>query len=165
MTDVCSGGLAVSRTVGDVQLTEAAVPTPEVFTVPLHFDTNKNKDKKITYRFVIASDGLWDVFQTDEVGQVVAQEYIDKDYNAHSASHGIGHHNHKHAPCIIRRRNPKQAAKELLDSCIKRGGYQDDVTILVVDVSLAPSSASSTETEAKAEESATAAVAEQSTSK
>jgi len=99
------GGLAVSRTVGDLAFTEAAVPTPEVFIVPLAAAT--------TFRFVIASDGLWDVFKTDEVGAMVAQETADQEP-----------------------RSPKKAAKELLDACIKHGGYEDDVTLLIMDVTV-----------------------------
>ena len=105
------GGLAVSRTIGDLALSEAAVTQPDVFTVGLKLENGGN------YRFIIASDGLWDVFDTDAVGVLAARVKQVEDGTEKVTS-------------------AKEAAKEILDACIKEGGYEDDVTVLVMDISL-----------------------------
>jgi len=105
------GGLAVTRTIGDLALSEAAVPRPDVFTVALRLENDA------TYRFVIASDGLWDVFDTDAVAKYAARMKLLDDGSEKVSS-------------------PKETAKEIMDACIKDGGYEDDVTVLVMDISL-----------------------------
>lgn len=105
------GGLAVSRTIGDLQLSHAAVPEPDVFSVALRLDNG------CTYRFVIGSDGVWDTFDTDVVGSLAARVKILEDGTEKVTS-------------------AKEAARAIIDDCIKKGGYQDDVTVLVMDVKL-----------------------------
>jgi serine/threonine protein phosphatase PrpC len=105
------GGLAVSRTIGDLLLSRAAVPEPDVFSVALRLENQS------TCRFIIGSDGIWDTFDTEVVGRLAAREKIMDDGKKKVTS-------------------VREAAREIIDDCIKKGGYVDDVTVLVMDVSL-----------------------------
>ncbi len=105
------GGLAVSRTIGDLLLSHAAVPEPDVYPVSLRLEN------QATCRFVIASDGVWDTFDTEVVGRLAAREKTMEDGSTRATS-------------------VREAAREIMDDCIKKGGYVDDVTVLVMDVSL-----------------------------
>jgi serine/threonine protein phosphatase PrpC len=107
---VFPGGLAVSRSIGDVGLCGAIIPTPDVFQLPL--DCGGQPCCPGTHRFVLASDGLWDFVSNETVGRLAGRTFVD-------------------GP---RERTPKQAGSELMAHCLQHGGYKDDVTILVVDV-------------------------------
>ena len=113
------GGLAVSRTIGDVDLCPAAVPTPDVYRISLQEQqaaaaatapTSNNNCQ--TIRFLLASDGLWDVLSNQDVGLLAAQR----------DSQG------KHV-------SPAAAVDAVMKECLSRtGGHHDDTTVLVVDV-------------------------------
>lgn len=108
------GGLGLSRSIGDLGCCPGVIPTPDVFIVPLTASPS-SKDCTNTRRFVIASDGLWDFVDTETVGKLAAQARDSTPGTHHTSS-------------------PKDAAAEILEYCMARGGTQDDVTILVVDV-------------------------------
>ena len=115
------GGLAVSRTVGDVGLSEAAVPTPDVYRITLseHLHPSESRDdscesKDRTIRFLLASDGLWDVMNNQDVGSLAARRGPDGKYTS-----------------------PTKAVEAVLSECLHRtGGHHDDTTVLVVDVKI-----------------------------
>jgi serine/threonine protein phosphatase PrpC len=95
------------------------LPTPDVFILPL-----MNDDKEIgqphgcgrgcTQRFVIASDGLWNYVSIETAGRLAARTCVDG------------------SPA----RSPKQAVSELMEHCLQHEGHYDDVTALVVDVTI-----------------------------
>ena len=116
---VYPGGLAVSRTLGDVTYSPAAEPTPDVYRIPLSqplFSLDSKDDgcdaPNRTIRFILASDGLWDVMSNHAVGS----------FGARNDSNGL------HRP-------PAAAVDAILAECLRRtGGRHDDTTVLVVDV-------------------------------
>lgn len=110
------GGLAVSRSVGDVTSSSAVICTPEIFRVPI-----ATKENYGVTRFVLGSDGLWDTLSNEKVGKIVARKQTKKN-DASDKSEEV----------IV---DPNQAASELMQECLKHGGYVDDVTLIVVDVS------------------------------
>lgn len=111
---VFPGGLAVSRTIGDVGQCRAIIPTPDVFVLPLMNDDDDDNDRGCTQRFVMASDGLWTYVSNEAAGMLAARTCVDG----------------------LSTRSPKQAVSELMEHCLQHGGYHDDVTILVVDVTI-----------------------------
>lgn len=106
-TRVHPGGLAVSRTIGDLAASKAVICTPQVVNVPLNIGT-KSKGKEKTQRFVLGTDGLWDMLSNEAVGKAASQQ-------ASTSS--------------------KAAAEKVLQKCLDKGGSRDDVTICVVDIS------------------------------
>jgi serine/threonine protein phosphatase PrpC len=106
---VFPGGLAVSRSIGDMGFCGAIIPTPDVFVLPL-----MDNDCCCTQRFIVASDGLWDCVSNETAGRLAARTCVDG------------------SPA----RSPRQAVSELMEHCLQHGGYYDDVTILVVDVTI-----------------------------
>lgn len=97
------GVLAVSRAIGDVSLKPYVIPTPEIITTQL-----VSGDQFA----VLASDGLWDVMENQEV-----VDYL------HSR------------PKLLAK--PEQGARALVAEAFKRGSL-DNVTVVVVvfDISL-----------------------------
>lgn len=114
------GGLAVSRTIGDVEHSAGVVPTPDVFYVDLSPTGNQTCSKGMCYRFVIGSDGIFDVLNTAEVG-AVARQYGNAEGN-------------KNIPQS--RRSAIEACQMLMEVCLAKDD-RDDITIIVVDISLA----------------------------
>jgi serine/threonine protein phosphatase PrpC len=135
------GGLAVSRDIGDLSFSKAAIPTPDIFLVEIPklvpmtvidnssefgsssfaLDQSEVDDidklaeklqiKPKSYRFVLASDGLWDVLSNELVGKHAAQ----------TSPQGV--------PI-----SPAKAAAQIMECCLLNEGYHDDVTILVLDI-------------------------------
>jgi len=91
-----------------------------VIELPLNISLEAGKER--TQRFVIGSDGLWDVMDNFAVGQAAARQIIDEDTN------------------WTENVSPKEAAAKILEKCLEAGGNRDDVTICVVDVSFKSSS-------------------------
>ena len=103
------GGLAVSRSIGDLNYCKAVIPTPDVVQWKLKdHDAPRTKDVATTHRFLVATDGLWDVLSNETVGRLAAR--LDD-------GHEIA---------------PKVAATRVMEHCLERGGSLDDVTILYV---------------------------------
>lgn len=115
---VYPGGLAVSRSLGDLSSSKAIICTPEIFRVPIAVCEGKT-------RLVLASDGLLDVMTNQQIGEIVAR--VQKKEEEDSGEETIV--------------SPGQAASKLMEECLKNGGHLDDVTILVVDVSYSGNSA------------------------
>lgn len=113
------GGLAVSRTIGDVGFTAAAVPTPDVFRIPLWSEaqestesTSESREKRVV-RFVLATDGIWDILSNTEVGKLVARDGRD----------GV-------------RSSPTEATRALMNECLRRtGGHHGEFPFLFNQVS------------------------------
>lgn len=99
-----SGGvsLQISRSLGDVMAARSAIPTPEIRTI-------KQQGEFKAGRFVMASDGVWDVMESDAVAKFV-RKYKD----------------------------PKLAASKLAayakNKRVYKGLYPDDISVVVVDV-------------------------------
>lgn len=104
-TRINPGGLAVSRTIGDLAASKAVICTPQVIYVPLNISTRKGKEK--TQRFVMGTDGLWDMMSNEAVGKAACRQAF---------------------------RSPKATAERILQRCLECGGSRDDVTICVVDI-------------------------------
>lgn len=62
-----SGGvsLQVSRSIGDALAARSVLPDPEIATLEL--------PRGVTTRFIIASDGLWDVYSSEAAGKMVME--------------------------------------------------------------------------------------------
>jgi serine/threonine protein phosphatase PrpC len=125
---VFPGGLSVSRTIGDGNCSRAVICTPEVINVPLKICVDNAEEK--TQRFVLASDGLWDVVDNEVVGAAAARmpalkRTISKDGSRQSPK------SEKNGKICT----PKEAATKVLQKCLDAGGSRDDITICVVDVS------------------------------
>ena len=97
------GGLAVSRSIVDLNHCEAVIATPDLLRWRLDSTTSCG-----THRFVLATDGLWDVTNDDKVGALAAQ----RDPTNGSAI------------------TPKMAVHKVMEHCLERGGSMDDVTVL-----------------------------------
>eukprot|EP00518_Triparma_eleuthera_P016157 CAMPEP_0197553980 /NCGR_PEP_ID=MMETSP1320-20131121/10308_1 /TAXON_ID=91990 /ORGANISM="Bolidomonas sp., Strain RCC2347" /LENGTH=377 /DNA_ID=CAMNT_0043114821 /DNA_START=548 /DNA_END=1680 /DNA_ORIENTATION=+ len=106
-TRLYPGGLAVSRTIGDVALTRAAIATPEVYECDV-----KLTDDKPRVRFVMGTDGIFDCLETDQITEVVAEEERERG----------------------ERLNAKELAKVILVKCLEACGLRDDMTVLVVEL-------------------------------
>jgi len=107
-TRIFPGGLAVSRTIGDLGFCRGVIPTPDVFRLPL--PRRQEGAQPCTWRFVVASDGLWDFVDFENIRHLAAR--IGEDGS------------------VV---DPKKAATKLIDSCVN---WMDDVTILVIDVTV-----------------------------
>jgi len=90
------GVLAVSRAIGDRLLKEYVIPDPEIST---------HQCAKEDLYLVLATDGLWDVVDNDQVGQLICK-------------------------C----KTPQEAAEVLTQEAFAKG-TMDNVTVLVVDLS------------------------------
>lgn len=129
ITRIYPGGLGVSRTVGDVGFSAAAVPTPDVYRLPL-LSTESNRESAMdesvqkqqqqrsqeqrTIRFVLATDGLFDVMNNQDVGVLAARQ----DSQGRDVAPGV-------------------AVDAIMTECLRRtGGHHDDTTVLVVDVNV-----------------------------
>ena len=130
---VYPGGLAVSRSLGDLECSGAVICTPDIFKVPI-------AGKQRTHRFVLGCDGLWDVMSNAEVGKIVArvqtkdvaagtekEDADDKEDTEKENEEGTSTDDY----LVV---TPNQAAARLMKQCLKKGGHLDDVTILIVDV-------------------------------
>ena len=99
-----SGGvsLQISRSLGDVLASRSAIATPEICTIKQHGEFKAG-------RFVMASDGVWDVMESEAVAKFV-RKYKD----------------------------PKLAASKLCayakNKRVYKGLYPDDISVVVVDV-------------------------------
>lgn len=99
-----SGGvsLQISRSIGDVLASRSAIPTPEIRTI-------KQNGAFKSGRFVMASDGVWDVMESEAVAKFI-RKYKD----------------------------PKLAASKLCSYAknkrVYKGLYPDDISVVVVDV-------------------------------
>jgi serine/threonine protein phosphatase PrpC len=114
------GGLALSRDIGDVAFCKGVIPTPDVFLLKLD-DVKKNNDGTVgvpreptTHRFVIASDGLWDFVSNEQVG-LLAARIDDADGS------------------VV---DPHAAVRKVMEFCLGHEGYFDDVTIIIMDVTV-----------------------------
>jgi serine/threonine protein phosphatase PrpC len=92
------GVLAVSRAIGDVELQPYITSQPEV--------TTKTIDSRDEY-LVLASDGLWDVMENEDVAKFIMQNAATTDYLT--------------------------LAKLLAQEAIRRG-TTDNITVLVIDL-------------------------------
>ncbi len=70
-----AGGLAVSRSIGDLNASGAIMCTPDVHRLPVADDGR-------VHRLVLGSDGLWDVLENSEVEKIVARVQKKKIENA-----------------------------------------------------------------------------------
>lgn len=95
--------------------------TPEVIHLPLKISLEEGKEK--VQRFILATDGLFDVLENKDVGEVAARK-LRHDSNLQNGDSS----NNPTA------RSPKEAAANVLEKCLEAGGNRDDVTICVVDV-------------------------------
>jgi serine/threonine protein phosphatase PrpC len=110
------GGLAVSRTIGDVNLTKAAIPTPDIFRVPLHVTKEEIATKRETHqRFILGTDGLFDVLSNEEIGRLAARVQETKDGQKRILSTG-------------------DATEAVMNHCLTYADHFDDIHLLVVDV-------------------------------
>jgi serine/threonine protein phosphatase PrpC len=117
------GGLSVSRSIGDVAYSSAVISTPDVFAIDLmptqSDDTTGAKEQ--THRFILATDGLW-----DSLGMIVKRTATKRSVEAL-----VGE--------LAARSNatdPKAAAINLMKRSLQDVGCVDDVTIVVVDVTV-----------------------------
>jgi serine/threonine protein phosphatase PrpC len=134
---------------------KSVICTPEVIEVPL--DINADSDgKQKAQRFVIASDGLWDVMTNQAVGRAASRKgsssksshsrhgqreddpASSSSNNPKNRSHSPKNRSHSPNTALDGKRSgaatPKEAAFRIMEHCLKNGGNQDDVTICVVDV-------------------------------
>jgi serine/threonine protein phosphatase PrpC len=72
-----------------------------------------------TQRFILACDGLYDVMSNEDVGRFAARRQRRGDPG------GV------EVEVIV---SPKEAATIIMEECLRNGGYMDDVTIIVFDV-------------------------------
>lgn len=117
---VYPGGLAVSRTIGDVAYSSAVITTPDVFAIDLMPFTTDGGSLERTHRFVIATDGLWD-----------SLDLVVKNSAYRSVERLVGE--------LAARRNeldPKKAAVNLMERCLLDVGCFDDISIVVMDVTV-----------------------------
>jgi len=110
---VYPGGLAVTRTIGDLAFSSACVPTPDCYAI----DLSIHKEQ----RFILATDGLWDsldliVKYSKKVGgsvEALVAQLAGRD-------------------SVV---DPKTAATNLIKQCLSAVGGMDDITVIVMDVS------------------------------
>jgi len=129
---VYPGGLAVSRSLGDLDASSAIICTPDIFHIPITGDGK-------THRFVLGSDGLWDVMTNDEVGKIVARVQkttatpVTDGEVQEDDDHANDDGNNMNEEKVV---DPSEAAEKLMEECLKNGGQFDDVTLLIVDIRL-----------------------------
>lgn len=151
---VYPGGFAVSRCIGDAAFSKALDCTPDIFHVPLfsksqlsrrqqqhHQQDTTPRNNEIPHRFIMASDGLWDILQNDRVGELAASHYsILSTDNCSSGSESAGGSKQNHSIEILtsdeiqHKVTPREAVQSLLTESLRSGGYTDDITVLVIDV-------------------------------
>jgi serine/threonine protein phosphatase PrpC len=114
---------------------KAVICTPDVFRVPLNISTKRAQ------RFVVASDGLWDVLSNEKVGELAARYQVPSPDNQNQRPSSIKRLSFSTksavAPMVGDQTEfvaPSVAAAKILEHCLHNGGFLDDVTILVVDV-------------------------------
>lgn len=115
------GGLAVTRSIGDAAYSSAVIPTPDVLVIDLLPEISEEgvPRKERTQRFIVASDGLWDSLKfltpkrPDLLSEVACRQQVDGSTV-----------------------DPKEAAVNLMKLCLKDVGRVDDITIVVVDVTV-----------------------------
>ena len=121
----------------------SVICTPEVTRVPLNISPDGKDGKEKSQRFVLGTDGLWDVMSNQAVGKAAARK-SSKSSSHHNKkqkdaqSNGSNSHNdsnHGLDGKMGGAETPKQAASRIMEQCLKNGGNQDDITICVVDVS------------------------------
>ena len=116
------GGLAVSRTIGDVAYSSACIPTPDCYAL-----------RPGPQRIIIATDGLWDSLQMIVKEQRQQEQKQNRNHRAMAAL-SVG--------AILAQLagrdsvpDPNKAAVNLMEHCLLEVGCMDDITILVVDIS------------------------------
>jgi serine/threonine protein phosphatase PrpC len=151
------GGLAVSRTIGDVAYASAVIATPDIVLLDLmpqpmqpnsptaSYAGQSTDDQALTdsceeerretgamavatrHRFILATDGLWDSLQFALHGNQKSKSSVAST----SVQRAVGK--------VASRRSypdPKVAATNLMKECLLKVGCFDDVTILIVDVTV-----------------------------
>uniref|UniRef100_A0A7S0R8D2 protein-serine/threonine phosphatase n=1 Tax=Chlamydomonas leiostraca TaxID=1034604 RepID=A0A7S0R8D2_9CHLO len=108
------GELAVSRAIGDHCLRPFVIAEPEVTRV-----ARRPEDRLL----LLASDGLWDVFRNDEACATALAKFNEEVAKGGSAK-----------ACV------KKVASDLAKSAMRRGS-RDNITVVVVDIRLAPPTA------------------------
>lgn len=134
---VYPGGLAVSRSIGDLDASGAIICSPDIYRIPMSGDDRRK------HRLVLASDGLWDVFTNSEVGKIVSRiqkkprneanankDENEKEEDAPDANEEMDDATNEEEVMV----NPNQAAAKLMEECLRNGGHMDDVTIIIVDI-------------------------------
>ncbi|GMH93580.1 hypothetical protein TL16_g12669 [Triparma laevis f. inornata] len=106
-TRLYPGGLAVSRTIGDVSLTRAAIPTPEI----AECEVKLTEDMR-NVRFLLGTDGIFDTMETREITEAVKAEEEERGG----------------------RLSAKDLAKVVLVKCLEKSGISDDMSVLVIDI-------------------------------
>eukprot|EP00924_Labyrinthula_sp_SR-Ha-C_P002871 augustus_masked-scaffold_13-processed-gene-9.0-mRNA-1 protein AED:1.00 eAED:1.00 QI:0/-1/0/0/-1/1/1/0/419 len=98
--------LQVSRSLGDPSAARSAIPDPEI--IEIEIDRSEE-----SYRIILASDGLWDMFSTQEVIQALLKKKVK-----------MG--------------NTEKACEKLTKKAKKRRSYRgmrmDDVSVVVIDI-------------------------------
>ncbi|CAB9522403.1 Protein phosphatase 2C 3 [Seminavis robusta] len=137
------GGLAVSRTIGDITSSKSVICTPEVVNVPLKIGIEDGMER--TQRFVVATDGLWDVVENEAVGKAASRNSKNATVKRRKSSDGVSRSKSPvrrtgsvtSSAKEAKRTSPKEAAMKILQICLDAGGSRDDITICVVDVTRA----------------------------
>jgi len=117
------GGLAVTRSIGDAAYSSAVIPTPDVLAIDLLPNAGNEQEscrrKERTHRFIVASDGLWDSLNllNTRNSDILSELACRKRKDGSSV-------------------DPKEAAINLMKLCVGDVGCFDDITIVVVDVTV-----------------------------
>lgn len=77
-------------------------------------------------RFVLGSDGLFDILDNENVGRAASRRPVVKRTASKDGS--------KESPKKNKTSTVREAAAKILQQCLEAGGSRDDVTICVVDV-------------------------------
>ena len=109
---------------------KSVICTPEVIKIPLKIGQEQNQER--VQRFVLASDGLWDVTENDAVGKVAARHPMAERRKSGDCNDRIYSSSNNATTKFC---SPKVAAARILQECLEAGGNRDDITICVVDVS------------------------------
>jgi protein phosphatase 1L len=98
-----NGNLALSRSIGDFYLSPAVTWTPDIYIITLE---NVNTQYNI---LVLASDGIWDVFDNEEISGIIQRKVHEQDIT----------------PNVL-----KQIGEEILHAARMRGS-SDNVTLIL----------------------------------
>lgn len=101
-----SGGLNMTRALGDDYLKPLIIPQPETIQIPMHEED---------LLLVLASDGMWDVLTNEEVNQLIRQLY-ESSSNTFDASTFV------------------QRCALMLVQEAQRQGSQDNITCMVIQL-------------------------------